>query len=324
MKTVDEPTNDFVTQRLRGLHDVVPAPPPRSPAAARRTAGRRHAGRLAGAATLVAAVVVGVPLGLTMGDPVPAGVNVATQGPTVVAPEPSAAPEPSGPASLPTAGPAVIEDIDSGPAALGELQGLQVEKDSADIVDEGPAAWALDPCEATAYPQDSARTGWYSRLLFSGDGGGSYQVATYPDEATAEQAMAAMTDAVTTCWASWDDPDATGWLWRGDTVTPTRFSGVARSYEEAATDLPPEVGAFQGATYLAVVREGRTVAVVQSLQDLSGGMVALAQGDLRPGSGAPSPEADMVEQANNEVQAGLDDVSGEAERYLGAATDHLG
>lgn len=96
---------DRIADLLGGLGDGVAAPPPGSPLAARRTASRRQGVRVAGAVAAVAAVMIGLPLGVSAGGTQAAPVSVATEqpAPTVQPPSrtPAVVPEPSAPAGTP-------------------------------------------------------------------------------------------------------------------------------------------------------------------------------------------------------------------------------
>ena len=335
---------DRLTETLAGLRDGVAGPPPRSAAAARRTASRRHGARLAVAAAAVAAVVVGVPLGVSLGSteaappvapsteepslrpvvptlapsavpsvqppgPAPDASEVPSAAPSV---EPSTPPDPE-PASTPPDGPLQVESSDTGGVSAGELAGVDLgtEELGPDGSLSGQVTWSLDPCGPTAWPSDPARTGWASLSRGLGDGVEVRQVAVYADEADATAVLDGFRRAADACWAPPGDTSAPH-IWQETTPdgeASTVFAGMVRAFD--TRDLETW-GAREGA-YFVALREGRTVAMVSYGHLYYGGYMALYQGDTRLGAGT---EAVPEDGAAESVRQSLADVRADAQQLL--------
>ena len=133
-----------------------------------------------------------------------------------------------------------------------------------------------------------------------------------------------MARVVQACWASWEATGPGGAVWRAYASPGTALSGVVRWYSEPdAVEVQGGVAA-RDAAYGSVVRQGRAVAVVQHSAGLTGGVVAVSQGDLRPGSGADLFSGLSQDDASAQVQDALDRTVSEAVRYAAAAADHAG
>lgn len=351
------PDDDPTTHLLGRLRQPPAAPPSSGAANARRTAARRQVGAVAAAGALVAAIAVGIPVGIAVQDDA-APAPLATQQPTQAAPDPSvspertdaptptdappltAAPEPTGtpgstaeagPTSAPSATPDTITPVlevtatDRGPARAGELASFV----HGDVLPEadlgGETSWNLDPCEPTAYPQDADRTGWWSQRDFIGDSGGGLEVATYQTEAQAAEVVLAFGRVTSACWAPPSDQSAP-FLWQAEASEDPSigFSGVGREYAVPGSyEVEGEVVAFRYSVNVAAVRSGRHVALVTSYSGLGAGLVARAQGDQRPGAGAGLFDV-SVEEAAAQVAGQRAFVEERASELLAAAEAHTG
>jgi hypothetical protein len=260
-----------LTRQLKGLvvHDwEVPAG---GAGAAVRTGRRRLVTKAVGAAALVGAVAVGVPVGLAMGETAAAPpVQVATQDaepvvesstpveastapPQVPSPEPdqpTTTPEPSTPDPVPSPEPPAPVQLDvtataQGPATAGELADLDVAAVLSDYGWEGgggEADWSLPWCTpepgADVVATGDGRTGWASQEVWGGDSGARLSVASYPDEAAAAQGLERMAARLAGCLAGPLDygttPSSSSWreLSRADAA----ITGTTRIYAELSAD----------------------------------------------------------------------------------------
>ena len=360
MSTEDTVPPGDATRRLRGLEDGVVVPPPRSAASARRTAGRRHAGRVAGAALLVATVVVGVPVGMSLGGTSAAPLEVATQEPQEVATqpsapaeqpsppavadppssvvptdEPSAAPSAEPPVDEPAPVPLVVVGTEQGPSYAGELAGLPLFTE--ELLPEGdmggPDGWDVGTCGSAGTPGDELRTGWAAQSVYGGDAGSSVMVAAYPDEATAARVVAALGERAAACWRDvvplFPGGPVTTTYWLEQSRSATAITGTVRFYHELdeAEQARVDAGVVDGYAPV-VIRSGQVVAAASDgrhvalvvTSDDYGGGNILAELAGDTRPGAGTPFTEG-EGARISVEGSLRNAQSEAVRLAGAARE---
>lgn len=340
---------DPVADLLGGLRDGVAAPAPRSAAAARRTASRRQGARLAAAGAAVAVLVVGVPLGVSLGatEAAPLPPSISQPSPTAAAPTsapPSSpdvptpippAPSPSvGPTSPPpssaaaTAGDAAVPgprptlgprptgalevaDSDGVPVTAGELAGVDLGTSEPDDGETGVFG------RATWSLDPCEPTAW--PLDGARTGWASHGFAQGDGAYTREVAVyadeaaaeAALEAFRRVAEACWADPGDTSAALIWDETTPAGDEQTVFAGTLRAFD-PEGIetwGAREGMVWTAV-RQGRTVALVTSADLHLGGWVAAVQGDTRSGAGSAGDDAAGY------VTFRLDDVRATAEQLL--------
>jgi hypothetical protein len=288
-----------LVQALRGLLNTDYEVPSDGARTAVRTVRRRVVGRVLGTSLVVAALAIGVPLGLAAVDPSAAPVLVATQDPAPTAPtapEPSmpAAPTPEAPATGPSAptspsappgaattsvgptaaepasrAPLVVSVDPSTPVRAGELVGLPATEHMEGIaLEHVSASWSLDLCGRSGWTSDAARTGWMSEG-YTHESLDVEEAAVYATDGEAQAALTELTEAVQECAARGRQADGT--TWTHVVVTDDGLEALQR-YLDEPTHTFDDVGDAYATEVVRLRLDGRVLVMQQQAWYYGGGL----------------------------------------------------